>query len=634
MKKTFLLSLSLISCLSLANAEDNGFFVSVGYQIGQATQIAKNTGELQKLNDSYKDLQNNLFQLQELNRAVADGSDQNKIQSAITSLQAFSNNNFTGTTYSPAYQGVNLALRMAIMAWTIFLGNGNLGWKMQSTYKQTGQEINQLAKQIIEGFNKITTLNTDNRPANQDIKGETLAEVREVKNANHSTLTTTPQGLLTLAKQMMDKFASMDIYVVGDGKRYTGQTQNTLIKQNPVLLKTQAALKNAQSLINATYNLNTTQNNLQQKQSGEGANTSEFNQKFQQAAKEQQQVLSLAQSIVDDYKAMPQGAQDAFKDCTKILNTKQDITGSEKFSICANPAESATATQASINYYGNQPNSNLQLANDVINLANNKTALKNTFASTQSLGARLDLNPNSKLALQNIVYSTNNPNAPTIDRVDYHINPIQQSNLTNALAAMSANPFRNIGVIKSQGNSGVMNGIGVQLGYKQFFGATKRMGARYYGFFDYNHTYIKSDFFNSASNVLTYGVGSDFLYNFINDKEMKKNRLSFGGFAGIALAGTSWLNSDKAVLLNTPEFNASNTPYKASVSASNFQFLFNFGLRMNLADNSKKNEHAIQHGIELGIKIPTINTSYYSFLGAKLEYRRLYSVYLNYVFAY
>ncbi|GAA6983391.1 hypothetical protein ID0086_00730 [Helicobacter pylori] len=34
------------------------------------------------------------------------------------------------------------------------------------------------------------------------------------------------------------------------------------------------------------------------------------------------------------------------------------------------------------------------------------------------------------------------------------------------------------------------------------------------------------------------------------------------------------------------------------------------------------------------MKIPTINTNYYSFMGAELKYRRLYSVYLNYVFAY
>ncbi|MGL2634750.1 outer membrane beta-barrel protein, partial [Helicobacter pylori] len=75
--------------------------------------------------------------------------------------------------------------------------------------------------------------------------------------------------------------------------------------------------------------------------------------------------------------------------------------------------------------------------------------------------------------------------------------------------------------------------------------------------------------------------------------------------------------------------------YSAKMNVANFQFLFNLGLRMNLARSKKKDsDHAAQHGIELGFKIPTINTSYYSFMGAKLEYRRMYSLFLNYVFAY
>ncbi len=72
----------------------------------------------------------------------------------------------------------------------------------------------------------------------------------------------------------------------------------------------------------------------------------------------------------------------------------------------------------------------------------------------------------------------------------------------------------------------------------------------------------------------------------------------------------------------------------ANASASNFQFLFNLGLRMNLAKNKKKDSDHAAQSMELGVKIPTINTDYYSFMGAELKYRRLYSVYLNYVFAY
>ncbi|GAA8102560.1 hypothetical protein HpBT101_03440 [Helicobacter pylori] len=61
-----------------------------------------------------------------------------------------------------------------------------------------------------------------------------------------------------------------------------------------------------------------------------------------------------------------------------------------------------------------------------------------------------------------------------------------------------------------------------------------RCGLRHYGFFDYNHAFIKSNFFNSASDVWTYGVGMDALYNFINDKNTnflgKNNKLSVGLF--------------------------------------------------------------------------------------------------------
>ncbi|MFP6206604.1 outer membrane protein, partial [Helicobacter pylori] len=138
---------------------------------------------------------------------------------------------------------------------------------------------------------------------------------------------------------------------------------------------------------------------------------------------------------------------------------------------------------------------------------------------------------------------------------------------------------------------------------------------------------------NSASDVWTYGVGMDALYNFINDKNTnflgKNNKLSVGLFGGFALAGTSWLNSEYVNL------NMVGNIYSAKMNVANFQFLFNLGLRMNLARPKKKDsDHAAQHGMELGVKIPTINTDYYSFMGAELKYRRLYSVYLNYVFAY
>ncbi|RVY44414.1 outer membrane protein [Helicobacter pylori] len=200
----------------------------------------------------------------------------------------------------------------------------------------------------------------------------------------------------------------------------------------------------------------------------------------------------------------------------------------------------------------------------------------------------------------------------------YSLNETQYSQFQTTTKEFGHNPFRSVGLINSQSNNGAMNGVGVQLGYKQFFGKNKFFGIRYYAFFDYNHAYIKSNFFNSASNVFTYGAGSDLLLNFINGGSDKNRKVSFGIFGGIALAGTTWLNNQSANLKIT------NSAYSAKINNTNFQFLFNTGLRLQ----------GIHHGIELGVKIPTINTNYYSFMGAKLAYRRLYSLYLNYVLAY
>ncbi|WP_181226595.1 Hop family outer membrane protein HopA [Helicobacter pylori] len=200
----------------------------------------------------------------------------------------------------------------------------------------------------------------------------------------------------------------------------------------------------------------------------------------------------------------------------------------------------------------------------------------------------------------------------------YSLNETKYSQFQTTTKEFGHNPFRSVGLINSQSDNGAMNGVGVQLGYKQFFGKNKFFGIRYYAFFDYNHAYIKSNFFNSASNVFTYGAGSDLLLNFINGGSDKNRKVSFGIFGGIALAGTTWLNSQFVNLKTTTSI------YSAKINNTNFQFLFNTGLRLQ----------GIHHGVELGVKIPTINTNYYSFMGAKLAYRRLYSVYFNYVLAY
>ncbi|KOS35551.1 Hop family outer membrane protein HopA [Helicobacter pylori] len=286
-----------------------------------------------------------------------------------------------------------------------------------------------------------------------------------------------------------------------------------------------------------------------------------------------------------------------FNAINSMINSAKEAAAQSRRTDPENPNQQNAFTNADFNKNLNQVSS---VINDTISYlkGDNLATIYNTLQKT----------PDSK-GFQSLVSRSS---------YSYSLNETQYSQFQTTTKEFGHNPFRSVGLINSQSNNGAMNGVGVQLGYKQFFGKNKFFGIRYYAFFDYNHAYIKSNFFNSASNVFTYGAGSDLLLNFINGGSDKNRKISFGIFGGIALAGTTWLNSQLVNLKTTTSI------YSAKINNTNFQFLFNTGLRLQ----------GIHHGVELGVKIPTINTNYYSFMGAKLAYRRLYSVYFNYVLAY
>ncbi len=393
-------------------------------------------------------------------------------------------------------------------------------------------------------------------------------------------------------------------------------------------------IKNAQEIVAQAQTLNANQHNNQNAPQDFNPYTSSdraFAQNMLNQAQAQVKMLELANQMKNDFDTIPKKfVSDYLAACRNEGGTlpNEGVTSNTWGAGCAYVQETITALNNSLMHFGAQEQQIKQselLARTILDFRGSLSNLNNTYNSITTTASNT---PNSPF-LKNLISQSTNPNNPEGLKTVYQLNQSAYSQLLSATQELGHNPFRRFGLISSQTNNGAMNGIGVQIGYKQFFGEKKRWGARYYGFFDYNHAYIKSSFFNSASDVFTYGVGTDVLYNFINDKATKNSKISFGVFGGIALAGTSWLNSQYVNLATFNNF------YSAKMNVANFQFLFNLGLRMNLAKNKKKaSDHAAQHGMELGVKIPTINTNYYSLLGTQLQYRRLYSVYLNYVFAY
>ncbi len=740
--KKHILSLTLGSLLvSTLSAEDDGFYMSAGYQIGEAAQVVKNTKGVQQLSDNYENLSKLLTRYSTLNSLIKLSADPSAINAARENLGASAKNLIGDKDNSPAYQAVLLAINAAVGFWNVLGyvtqcgGNANGQQSISSTtifnnepgYRSTSitcsfnnlptgyyavmsienmKKINE-AYQILQtalkkglpalkenngtvsvtytytcsgegndncstkvtgvnkqnGGSKTETQTIDGKQVNTTISSK-VVDSSAVGNTQHvsyteitNTLSNVPdsaQFLLAQASTLINTISTACPYFSVTNKSGGPQmepTKGKLCDFKNEISAIQKMITDAQELVNQTSVINS---NEQTTPVG-GSNGKPFNPftdaSFAQGmlanASAQAKMLNLSEQVGQTLnpKKLTGNFQNFVKNFLATCNNPSTagtggtqgsapgtVTTQTFASGCAYVEQTITNLNNSIAHFGTQEQQIQQaenIADTLVHFKSRYSELGNTY---NSITTALSSIPNAQ-SLQSVVSKKNNPYSPQGIETNYYLNPNSYNQIQTINQELGRNPFRKMGIVSSQTNNGAMNGIGIQVGYKQFFGQKRRWGARYYGFFDYNHAFIKSNFFNSASDVWTYGFGADALYNFINDKATnflgKNNKLSVGLFGGIALAGTSWLNSEFVNLATV------NNVYNAKINTANFQFLFNLGLRMNLARAKKKgSDHAAQHGIELGVKIPTINTNYYSFMGAELKYRRLYSVYLNYVFAY
>ncbi|MEJ8601270.1 outer membrane beta-barrel protein [Helicobacter pylori] len=628
-KKTILLSLTLAS--SLLHAEDNGVFLSVGYQIGEAVQKVKNADKVQKLSDAYENLNKLLANHSHSNPEAINTNSATAINQAIGNLNKSAQSLIDTTDNSPAYQATLLALKSTVGLWNsiayaVICG----GYTDKPNHNTTETFYNQPG----QGSNSITcggAVGTLPAGKNNSLSIEQFATLNKAYQIIQAAL---KQGLPALSDTK--KTVEVTIKTATNAKNINVNNNNNNAADATISI-TDTYINDAQNLLTQAQTIiNTLQDNcpMLKGKSSSNSGTNNANTPSWQTSTNQNScsVFGTEFSAISD---MISNAQNIVQE-TQQLNTTplKSIAQPNNFNL--NSPNSVALAQSMLKNAQSQA-AVLKLANQVGSDFNRiSTGVLKNYIEECSANASSESVSNTTwgkgcAGVKQTLTSLESSNAsfssqtPQINQAETLANTIVQE--------LGHNPFKRVGIISSQTNNGAMNGLGVQVGYKQFFGEKKRWGLRYYGFFDYNHAYIKSSFFNSASDVWTYGVGSDLLFNFINDKNTnflgKNNQISFGLFGGIALAGTSWLNS-QFVNLKT----ISNV-YSAKVNTANFQFLFNLGLRTNLARPKKKDSHhAAQHGMELGVKIPTINTNYYSFLDTKLEYRRLYSVYLNYVFAY
>ncbi|NHA74501.1 outer membrane protein, partial [Helicobacter pylori] len=608
------------------------------YQIGEAVQKVKNADKVQKLSDAYENLNKLLAHHGHSNPEAINANSATAINQAIGNLNKSAQTLVDKTDNSPAYQATLLALKSTVGLWNsiayaVICG----GYTDKPNHNTTETFYNQPG----QGSNSITCgghVGLLQAGKNNSLSIEQFATLNKAYQIIQAAL---KQGLPALSDTK--KTVEVTIKTATNAKNINVNNNNnnaadaTIETKNTYINDAQNLLTQAQTIIN------TLQDNcpmLKGKSSSNGGTNSANTPSWQTAGGGKNSCATFGAEF--------SAASDMINNAQKIVQETQQLSTNQPKNI-TQPHNLNLNTPSSLTALAQKMLKNAQSQAEILKLANQVESDFNKLSSgyLKDYIGKCDASAisSANMTMQNqknnwgngcagVEETLSSLKTSTADFNNQTPQINQAQNLANTLIQeLGNNPFRNMGMIASSTtNNGALNGLGVQVGYKQFFGEKKRWGLRYYGFFDYNHAYIKSSFFNSASDVWTYGVGSDLLFNFINDKNTnflgKNNQISFGLFGGIALAGTSWLNS-QFVNLKT----ISNV-YSAKVNTANFQFLFNLGLRTNLARPKKKDSHhAAQHGMELGVKIPTINTNYYSYLGTKLEYRRLYSVYLNYVFA-
>ncbi|AFI05425.1 outer membrane protein [Helicobacter cetorum] len=170
----------------------------------------------------------------------------------------------------------------------------------------------------------------------------------------------------------------------------------------------------------------------------------------------------------------------------------------------------------------------------------------------------------------------------------------------------------------------IMNGFYTKFGFKQFFGKRRNLGVRYYGFFSYNGAQVGFRATSNDVSLFTYGVGADALYN-IFSRSYQNRSVDMGFFSGMQLAGETF----NSTLKNDP-----NVKLHGKLESTHFQFLFDFGMRMNFGKLGEKTKRHNQHTVEIGVQVPTIYNTYYKSAGTTVKYFRPYSVYWSYGYSF
>ncbi|WP_202981123.1 SabA family sialic acid-binding adhesin, partial [Helicobacter pylori] len=452
MKKRFLLSLSLSLAVPSLHAEDNGFFVGTGYQIGEAVQMVKNTGELKNLNDKYEQLSQYLNQVASLRQSIQNANNIELVNSSLNDLKSFTNNNYNSTTQSPIFNAVQAVITSVLGFWslyagnylTFFVGSGNHASNVQGnppfstvTSNCSGLENCAMNETTYNEMKKLAE-NLQAAQQNATTKGNNLCALSGCATTQGSnTPNSTVSSALETAQKLMDLIASTktammwkNIVISGVSNVPGAITSTDYPTQYAVFNNIKAMIPILQQAVTLSQSNHTLSASLQAQATGTQTNPN-FAKDIYAFAQNQKQIISYAQDIFNLFSSIPKDQYRYLeKAYLKIPNAGQTPTNPYRQEVNLN--QEIQTIQNNVNYYGNRVDAALSVAKDVYNLKSNQTEIVTAYSNANNLSQEISKLPYNQVNTKDIITLPYDKNAPAAGQYNYQINPEQQSNLSQA----------------------------------------------------------------------------------------------------------------------------------------------------------------------------------------------------------
>ncbi|MDU9746536.1 Hop family adhesin SabA/HopD, partial [Helicobacter pylori] len=428
------------------------------YQIGEAVQMVKNTGELKNLNEKYEQLSQYLNQVASLRQSIQNANNIELVNSSLNYLKSFTNNNYNSTTQSPIFNAVQAVITSVLGFWSLYAGNyftffvGNKNDQQPANvygnppFKTIAENCSGLENCAMDQatYDEMKKLAEDLQAAqtNSTTKGNNLCALSGCAATQGSnTPNSTVSNALNLAQQLMDLIANTktammwkNIVISGVSNTSGAITSTNYPTQYAVFNNIKAMIPILQQAVTLSQSNHTLASNLQAQATGSQTNP-KFAKDIYTFAQNQKQVISYAQDIFNLFNSIPAEQYKYLeKAYLKIPNAGQ--TPTNPYRQVVNLNQEVQTIKNNVSYYGNRVDAALSVAKDVYNLKSNQASIVAAYSNANSLSQEISKLPYNQVNTKDIVTLPYDKNAPAAGQYNYQINPEQQSNLNQALAAM------------------------------------------------------------------------------------------------------------------------------------------------------------------------------------------------------